>query len=80
MGAFDSGVKRYIEATATVRVFFPVSWRDSTEIACKHCKFFERAKQRCWLTQDVVNYPNNYVGSNCPLEPVMEEELEPIEE
>lgn len=79
MSKFDSGVKRYIKAVALVEVGFPVSWRDSTEIACKHCKFFERAKQRCWLTQDVVNYPDQFVGNNCPLEPI-EEELEPIEE
>ena len=73
MGKLDSGVKRYIMTQATVTVGFPVSWRDSTEIACKHCRFFERAKQRCWLTQDVVNYPDQYVGDTCPLEIIEEE-------
>lgn len=76
MGSLDSGVKRFIKTEATVQVFFPVSWRDSTEIACKHCRFFERAKQRCWLTQDVVNFPDQYVGSGCPLTIVEENEGE----
>jgi hypothetical protein len=72
---FDSGVKRYIKARAVVEVGFPVSWGDSADISCKHCKFFDRAKQRCWLTQSVVNYPDNYIGADCPLEPI-EEEME----
>ena len=75
MGKLDSGVARYIMTQATVTVGFPVSWRGSTEIACKHCPFFERAKQRCWLTQDVVNYPDQYVASSCPLE-IIEENKE----
>lgn len=78
MGKFDSGVKRYIKARAVVEVGFPVSWRDSADITCKHCPFYDRSKQMCWLTKDVVNYPENYVGETCPLEPV--EELTPIED
>lgn len=76
--SLESGVKRYIMTQATVTVGFPVSWRDSTEIACKHCRFFERAKQRCWLTQDVVNFPDQYVGASCPLEIIEEEEKENV--
>lgn len=66
---FDSGVKDYVIGQATVTVAFPVPCKGGkAEIACKHCKFFERAKQRCWLTQDVVNFPDQWVGSTCPLE------------
>ncbi len=72
MGKFDSGVKRYVKAVAVVEVGFPVSWRDSEEIACKHCKFFERAKSKCWLTGQVVNFPDGFVGSECPLEEIEE--------
>ena len=67
---FENGVKRYIRAQATVTVLFPVSWSDKSEIACKHCQFYIRATQRCALTQDVVNYPESYVGATCPLEEV----------
>lgn len=73
MPNFDDGVKRYIKARAVVEVGFPVDWRDSAEIACKHCPFFVRATNRCGLTQDVVNFPDRYVGSTCPLEAVEEE-------
>lgn len=73
MANFDSGVKRYIKARVTLEVGFPVDWRDNAEIACKHCPFFVRATNRCGLTQDVVNYPERYVGESCPLEPVEED-------
>lgn len=73
MANFKSGVSRYIKARAVVEVGFPVDLRGSMEIACKHCPFFERAKNRCWLTQDVVNFPDKYVGDTCPLEEVNEE-------
>ncbi len=74
MANFDSGVKRYIRARAVVEVGFPVDWRDSADISCKQCPFYVRATQRCALNQTVVNYPERYVGENCPLELVEEEE------
>ena len=73
MSCFDSGVKRYIKARAVVEVGFPVDWKDRPDISCKHCNFFDRAKSRCNLTMDVVNFPDKYVGSTCPLEYVEEE-------
>lgn len=74
MANFDDGVKRYIKAQAVVEVGFPVDWRDNPEIACKHCQFYVRATQRCALNQQVVNFPERYVGVDCPLEPIDEEE------
>ena len=73
MSDFSSGVKRYIKARAVVEVNFPVDWRDNAEIACKHCNFFVRATQRCGLTQQIVNYPERYIGVCCPLEEVTED-------
>lgn len=75
MPNFDSGVAKYIKAQAVVQVGFPVDWRGNADIACKHCPFFVRATQRCGLTQDVVNYPEKYVGETCPLEPIIETEV-----
>ena len=74
MSCFDSGVKRYIKARAVVEVGFPVDWRDNVEIACKHCKFYVRATQRCGLNQEIVNFPERFVGTNCPLEEVIEDD------
>ena len=76
MADFSSGVKRYIKARAVVEVNFPVDWRDKEEIACKHCQFYVRATQRCGLNQEIVNYPEYYVGYNCPLIPIEEGETE----
>ena len=72
MANFDTGVARYIKTRAVVEVGFPVDHRGSVEIACKHCPFYYRSQQRCGLTQTVVNYPERYVGSECPLEIVEE--------
>ena len=73
MSDFSSGVKRYIKARAVVEVGFPVDWHDKAEIACKHCNFFVRATQRCGLTQQIVNYPERFIGEFCPLEEVTED-------
>lgn len=73
MANFDSGVKKFIKGRVTLEVGFPVDWRDNPEIACKHCNFFVRATQRCGLNQQIVNFPERYVGEYCPLEIVIEE-------
>lgn len=73
MANFDSGVKRFIKGRATVVVGFPVDWRDNPDISCKQCPYYIRATQRCALNQELVNYPDKYIGSNCPLEFVSEE-------
>ncbi len=76
MANFDSGISRYIRARAVVEVAFPVDWRGVVEIACKHCPYYVRATQRCALNQEVVNYPDRYVGSSCPLEVVEDGDME----
>ena len=73
MANFDTGVKGYIKARAVVEVCFPIDWKDNAEIACKHCNFFVRATQRCGLTQQIVNFPDMYVGEYCPLQEVTED-------
>ena len=78
MSRFDDGVSRYIKARAVVEVGFPVDWRGSVEIACKHCEFFLKNSSRCGLNHSVVNFPEKYVGSSCPLELVEESENENV--
>lgn len=74
MANFDSGVKRFIRTRAVIEVSFPVDWKDNAEIACKHCNMFVRATQRCGLTQQIVNFPDKYIGECCPLELIEEGE------
>lgn len=70
---FSSGVSGYIRTRAVVEVNFPIDWRGSVEIACKHCNFYVNATRRCGLTQQVVNYPERYIGESCPLEEVTDD-------
>lgn len=74
MANFDSGVKRYIKAKVTIEVGFPVDWKDNPDVSCKQCNFYIRATQRCALNQSIVEYPEKYIGSHCPLEFISEEE------
>ena len=74
MANFDSGVAKYIKGVAVVKVGFPVDFKGNAEIACKHCPYLERSKQRCALNKEIVNFPDRYVGDKCPLERLEEEE------
>ena len=67
MANFDSGVKGFITATATVEVKFPIDWRDNAEIACKHCPYLSSNERMCQLNKAPVAFPNHYVGADCPL-------------
>lgn len=78
MANFDNGVARFIKARAVVEVGFPVDFRGNAEIACKHCNFYIKATQRCGLTQTIVNYPEHYIGVDCPLVPIDEGETEDV--
>lgn len=70
MASFDSGVKGYVKAEAVVTTYFPIDWKGNVEIACKHCNFFVNSTRKCGLTQTVVNFPERFVGVDCPLEQV----------
>ena len=67
MSDFSSGVKGYIKARAIVEVSFPIDFRDNPSIACVHCKFYRSSLRKCGLNDEIVNYPDKYVGHECPL-------------
>lgn len=67
MPSFDSGVKRYIVGTYTVAVSFPVNWKDQADVRCEMCEFYSRAGHSCRLNHEIVEYPDKYIGSMCPL-------------
>ena len=78
MANFESGIARYIKTRAIVEVNFPVDFKGREEIACKHCQFYVRATQRCGLNQQVVNFPDHFIGYDCPLEPINKGEEENV--
>ena len=66
---FDNGVLKYIKATATVEVYFPIDLRGTPRVCCKHCKYFGGSDSRnyCKLNGELVFFPDNYIGDKCPL-------------
>lgn len=72
MANFDSGVKEYIVAEATVKVFFPVNFQDRADVSCYQCQYFRRSNQMCGLNGHICEYPQKHVGSHCPLIPCNE--------
>ena len=67
MADFENGVKRYIRGECIVKVHFPVDWKDNPDVCCYQCKFFSRNNGICQLTKEISEYPQKYIGSNCPL-------------
>jgi len=72
MSDFETGVSGYVEAAATVRVFFPVDMRGNPDICCRQCYYFRTSSSSCALNGEICQYPNKYVGASCPLERVEE--------
>ena len=77
MAYFESGVARYIKAYAVIEVAFPVDFKGSAEICCKHCPYLSSNERMCQLNKMPVAFPNNYVGEDCPLS-VIEEDKENV--
>lgn len=67
MANFDSGVYGYIFAEATVHVAFPVDKYGRSSVNCNQCWFFRRNYQTCGLNGAICQYPQKYVGDQCPL-------------
>lgn len=67
MPNFESGVSSYVTGITTVKVHFPVDSRGNADISCKQCPFFARYDSKCKLNDSLCNYPEKYVGANCPL-------------
>lgn len=66
----ESGVSAYISCEATVRVFFPVDLKGNPDVSCRQCQFYRKGYSKCGLNDMIVEYPEKYVGSHCPLKEV----------
>lgn len=64
---FESGVKAYVTGECTVKVHFPIDWKENADVCCYQCKYYSRASGICYLTKEISEYPSKYIGSNCPL-------------
>lgn len=64
---FDSGVKAYLTGETTVKVHFPIDHKGNADVNCHQCNFFSRTSGICYLTKEISEYPQKYIGSCCPL-------------
>lgn len=76
MSKYDSGVKSYIHAKATVHVSFPVDFRDNADVCCELCPYYRRNYRNCGLNGEICEYPSKYIGSHCPLDFIEEKEID----
>lgn len=67
MANFDTGISRYVHATATVDVWFPVDHKGNEDVCCAQCPFFNASFRSCSLNDKLCAYPSKYVGADCPL-------------
>lgn len=67
MPTFETGVKSYIVGTATIEVNFPVNWRGEPDVRCELCECYSRSGHSCRINHRIVEYPDKYIGSMCPL-------------
>ena len=67
MANFDDGVKGYIVGECTIKVHFPVDWKDNVDVNCYQCKFFSRNNGICQITKEISEYPTKYIWSQCPM-------------
>lgn len=67
MADFETGVSKYIHASAVVNVYFPIDLKGNADISCSQCYYFRRNYKTCGLNGEVCQYPEKFVGSECPL-------------
>ena len=68
MPDFETGISGYITGIATVRVYFPVDSKGRADISCNQCRFYRRSSRSCALNDGLCQYPDKFVGADCPLE------------
>ena len=66
--SFDSGVRGYVIGEARIMNFFPIDEKGVAHINCQQCEFFNRHSGICNLNKQVVEFPQKYVGKDCPFE------------
>ena len=67
MANFDDGIKAFIIGECTIKVHFPIDWKDNIDVSCYQCRFFSRNNGICQITKEISEYPTRYIGSKCPL-------------
>lgn len=64
----DSGVSAYVRGTATVEAYFPLDRNNNPLVCCEVCPYYRPNARRCALNGEITEYPNKYIGGQCPLQ------------
>lgn len=71
--SLENGVKRFVKARTAIEIAFPVDWNGREYICCAQCPYLSSNERMCQLNKRPVQFPQKYVGYDCPLA-IMEEE------
>ena len=63
---FETNVYGYKYVSATVTVHFPVDRNGRVDARCVLCPKYRYSSRRCGLNEAICEYPEKYVGSECP--------------
>lgn len=76
---FDSGVYGYVKGKCTITVYFPIDKKGEADISCRQCPYYRTQSRTCGLTESVVAFGEKFVGADCPLERVDDDDEQPVE-
>lgn len=68
MADFSSGVKDYIIGTAVVQNAFPVDFKGNADVSCVKCRFYRISSRKCGLNEELIPYPERFIGPHCPFD------------
>ena len=68
MADFSTGVKSFIIGECTIKVKFPVDWKDRADVCCMQCPYLSSNERMCQLNKQPVQYPKQFIGWDCPLQ------------
>lgn len=71
---FENGIGRYVHTQTTVDVYFPVDEKGNVYDKCTFCPLYNAHTRRCMQTQEILAFPDKYVGYYCKLKEVKESE------
>lgn len=74
MAKFESGVSAYVFGIGVVANPFPVDDRGVAHTCCEECFYYREASKTCGLNHKPVLFPGRYVGDECLLHNVTEEQ------
>ncbi len=78
MPNFESGVKGYTLGVALVETHFPIDYKDMQHECCEECFYYREASKTCGLNHRPVLFPGKYVGEECPMHKITEEQYDRI--